>query len=245
MATRGVLGGLSRAAWLAVRILSVWSFDWVLIETAGVGQSEIDVVDLAETTLLVLSPAVGDDVQVMKAGIMEVANLFVINKADLPGAERMRNSLRSVLERNGTSDERLQSDDEPDSHHMGVAGGTESAGPAGTADAWGLTPDGRAIFETVANEARPKSGVPELAEALAERSAALQETDRLEAFRTRRHRVEIRRLALSLLGTAVDGELDAADVSASPVTDPLETARRIVQELVKNETWRQIDVHTG
>lgn len=98
MATRGVLGGLSRAAWLGVRILTDWGFDWIMVETAGVGQSEIDIVDLAETTVLVLSPALGDDVQVMKAGIMEVADLFVVNKADLAGAERVQNSLTSLLE---------------------------------------------------------------------------------------------------------------------------------------------------
>ena len=97
MATRGVLGGLSRAAWLGVRVLATWGFDWIVIETAGVGQSEIDVVDLADTTVLVLSPGLGDDVQVMKAGIMEVADIFVINKSDLTGSERVRNSLVSVL----------------------------------------------------------------------------------------------------------------------------------------------------
>ena len=253
MATRGVLGGLSRAAWLAVRVLSVWGFDWVLIETAGVGQSEIDVVDLAETTVLVLSPAVGDDVQVMKAGIMEVANLFVINKADLPGAERMRNSLRSVLERNGASDQRLQSDEEP--NHSDASGEQDPHAGGGSGAEWPeaaiATPDGRAIFDTVATEARSKSGVPELAETLANRNAALHDSDRLEAFRARRHRIEIRRLALSLLGTAVEdrlrpveGQPSGTGAPASLVTDPLETARRIVQELVTDETWRQIDVHT-
>jgi len=97
MATRGVLGGLSRAAWIGARVLSTWGFDWIIIETAGVGQSEIDVVDLADTTILVLSPGLGDDVQVMKAGIMEVADIFVVNKADILGSERVRNSLVSVL----------------------------------------------------------------------------------------------------------------------------------------------------
>lgn len=97
MANRGVLGGLSRAAWIGVRVLATWGFDWIVIETAGVGQSEIEVVNLADTTVLVLSPGLGDDIQVMKAGIMEVADIFVINKADMPGAERVRNSLVSVL----------------------------------------------------------------------------------------------------------------------------------------------------
>jgi GTPase len=97
MATRGVLGGLSRAAWIGVRVLATWGFDWIVVETAGVGQSEIDVIDLADTTILVLSPGLGDDVQVMKAGIMEVADIFVVNKADLLGSDRVRNSLVSVL----------------------------------------------------------------------------------------------------------------------------------------------------
>lgn len=97
MATRGVLGGLARATWLAVRILEMWGFDWILVETAGVGQNEIDIVHLADTTMLVMSPAAGDDVQVMKAGIMEAADLFVINKSDLPGADRVKHALLSVL----------------------------------------------------------------------------------------------------------------------------------------------------
>lgn len=103
MATRGVLGGLSSAAWLAVRILETWGFDWIIIETAGVGQSEIDIVDLADTTLLIVSPALGDDVQVMKAGVMEVADLFVINKVDMPGADRVHNALAAILSREDRS----------------------------------------------------------------------------------------------------------------------------------------------
>ena len=97
MATRGLLGGLSRAAWLAVRILDFWGFDRIVVETTGVGQNEIDIVSLADTTVLVLSPAAGDEVQVMKAGIMEAADLFVINKSDLPGANTLRSALLSIL----------------------------------------------------------------------------------------------------------------------------------------------------
>jgi LAO/AO transport system kinase len=97
MATRGILGGLTRPAWLCVRVMEAWGFDWVLVETAGVGQNETDVASLADTTLLVLSPGMGDDVQVMKAGILEVADLYVINKSDLEGADRLRSALASVL----------------------------------------------------------------------------------------------------------------------------------------------------
>lgn len=115
MATRGILGGLAQAAWLAVRVLTTWGFDWVIVETAGVGQSEIDVVDLADTTILVLSPGLGDDVQVMKAGVMEVADLFVINKADLAGTDRLHGSLKTILSRVANTDD-VSADSLPDIH---------------------------------------------------------------------------------------------------------------------------------
>ncbi|HSW36554.1 MAG TPA: methylmalonyl Co-A mutase-associated GTPase MeaB [Candidatus Limnocylindrales bacterium] len=88
MGTRGSLGGLSRATREAVQVLDAFGKDLVLIETVGVGQSEVDIVKTADTTVVVLTPAGGDSVQTMKAGIMEIADVFVINKADLPGAER-------------------------------------------------------------------------------------------------------------------------------------------------------------
>ncbi len=98
MATRGHLGGLAAATLQAVALLDAFGFDLVLIETVGVGQSEIDVVRVADTTVLVLTPGQGDGVQAFKAGIMEIADLLVVNKADAPGSDRLRRELRAALE---------------------------------------------------------------------------------------------------------------------------------------------------
>jgi LAO/AO transport system kinase len=89
MATRGRLGGLCAAAGAAVRILASSGCSPVIIETVGVGQSEIDIMRLADMTALVLAPGLGDDIQAMKAGLLEVADLLVVNKADCPGAETL------------------------------------------------------------------------------------------------------------------------------------------------------------
>jgi len=98
MGTRGALGGLNRAIRMSVRILDAAGFDWILVETVGAGQSEVDVHDVAYTTLVVMAPGMGDDIQAMKAGIMEIGDLFVINKADRDGAERTATQVQSVLE---------------------------------------------------------------------------------------------------------------------------------------------------
>jgi len=98
LASRGSLGGLSRGTREAVSILDACGFEVVIIETVGVGQSEIDVMRVADTVCVVLVPGLGDDVQAMKAGVMEIADLFVVNKSDKPGAERVVNEVRAVLE---------------------------------------------------------------------------------------------------------------------------------------------------
>lgn len=98
MGTRGSLGGLSRATREAIQVLDAFGKDIVLVETVGVGQSEVDIVRTADSTLVVLTPAGGDSVQTIKAGIMEIADIFVINKADLPGAERTATEINAMLD---------------------------------------------------------------------------------------------------------------------------------------------------
>jgi LAO/AO transport system kinase len=98
MGTRGALGGLNRAIRMSVRILDAAGFDWILVETVGAGQSEVDVHDIAYTTVVVMAPGMGDDIQAMKAGIMEIGDLFVINKSDREGAERTATQVQSVLQ---------------------------------------------------------------------------------------------------------------------------------------------------
>jgi LAO/AO transport system kinase len=98
MASRGQLGGLARATVSVASVLEAARFDTVIIETVGVGQSEVDIARAADHTVLVLTPAGGDAVQAFKAGIMEVADVFAINKADLPGADRLEREVRAALE---------------------------------------------------------------------------------------------------------------------------------------------------
>src|SRR6185312_6414436 len=97
MATRGHLGGLARATADAATVLDAAGKDYVFIETVGVGQAEVDIVRAADVTIVVLVPGAGDDVQALKAGIMEIANIFVVNKADHEGADRLVQSVTANL----------------------------------------------------------------------------------------------------------------------------------------------------
>jgi GTPase len=96
MATRGSLGGLARATADAAIVLDASGRDLVMIETVGVGQDEVDIVRLADVTVVILVPGMGDDVQTIKAGIMEIADIFVINKSDREGAERVEHEIRAL-----------------------------------------------------------------------------------------------------------------------------------------------------
>ncbi|WP_158888177.1 methylmalonyl Co-A mutase-associated GTPase MeaB [Amycolatopsis anabasis] len=97
MATRGHLGGLAWATPQAVRVLDAAGFDVVLVETVGVGQSEVDVVRLADTTVVLLAPGMGDGIQAAKAGVLEIADVFVVNKADRDGAETTVRELKQMI----------------------------------------------------------------------------------------------------------------------------------------------------
>jgi LAO/AO transport system kinase len=114
MATRGALGGLALATADAALVLEAAGKDVVLIETVGVGQDEVEIARLADITLVVLVPGMGDDVQSLKAGVMEIADLYVVNKADRPGAERVEQEIRAMQSLSP--------------HGAGSAGETHSAG---------------------------------------------------------------------------------------------------------------------
>ncbi len=102
MATRGAVGGLSRATTDAVRILDAASWNYVIVETAGAGQTDLDIVEVAQTVVVVLSPGAGDEIQAFKAGLMEIGDVFVVNKSDLPGANRTLLDIRSMLQTYGS-----------------------------------------------------------------------------------------------------------------------------------------------
>lgn len=104
MATRGYLGGLSRATGESLVVLEAAGMDFILIETVGVGQDEVDVVKLADLICVVLTPGSGDDIQAFKAGIMEIADIFVLNKADSPDIDTLVRQLEAMLDLGAKTD---------------------------------------------------------------------------------------------------------------------------------------------
>ena len=98
MGTRGSLGGLSNETQAAIKVLDAYGCDYIFIETVGVGQSEIDIVKTADTTLMVMVPGLGDDIQAIKAGVMEIADVFVVNKADKDGAKKTSLEIEMMLD---------------------------------------------------------------------------------------------------------------------------------------------------
>ena len=98
MGTRGSLGGLSRKTTDAVKLMDAWGIDVIFIETVGVGQSEVDIVKNADTTLVVLVPGLGDDIQAIKAGILEIGDVFTINKCDRDGSDRLNIEIEMMLD---------------------------------------------------------------------------------------------------------------------------------------------------
>jgi LAO/AO transport system kinase len=101
MATRGHLGGLAEASSDAIRLMSAAGFDRLIVETVGVGQSEVEIMDLADAVVLVVGPSWGDQIQADKAGIVEIADLFVVNKGDRSGALDVKRALREVADARG------------------------------------------------------------------------------------------------------------------------------------------------
>ncbi len=95
--SRGSLGGLSASAYLMLRAFDYWQFDIVLIETVGVGQTELEIMNVADSTAVVLVPESGDGIQMMKAGLMEIADVFVVNKSDRPGAQSLVDEIKNEL----------------------------------------------------------------------------------------------------------------------------------------------------
>jgi LAO/AO transport system kinase len=124
MASRGSVGGMATTTGEVADVMDAFGFDRILIETVGVGQSELDVAAAADTTVVVLVPESGDGIQVMKAGLMEIADVFVVNKADRPGADRLRQELEVALGlRAGQAFRHIRA------HHGAGHGGTGARSP--------------------------------------------------------------------------------------------------------------------
>src|SRR5690242_10390308 len=147
MATRGITGGLARATAEMARLMDAAGKDYVLIETVGVGQDEVEIAGLAQTTVVVLVPGMGDDVQAVKAGILEIADIFVVNKADQPGADRIERELSEsgwnapvlrTVATDGTGVDRLLEEIEKHAGEKGAGGQGPGAGGKPTVDHLGI-----------------------------------------------------------------------------------------------------------
>jgi LAO/AO transport system kinase len=213
MATRGSLGGLALTTKELADVLDAFGFDRILVETVGVGQSELDIAAASDTAVVILVPESGDSVQAMKAGLMEAADLFVINKADRPGAERMARevsmmlhlrhgrALRNVPAHHGVDLRRVAeskartavpaSEDASGASSERPGTGTETTSGAGTGGRAGTEPDTWEIpvLQTVA---RTGQGVVELAEAVERHRGWATQTGELVRRRTGRLEERVR-----------------------------------------------------
>jgi LAO/AO transport system kinase len=198
MSARGSLGGLSTATADAAKALDAFGKDRIIIETVGAGQNEIDIVKTADTVMVLVPPGSGDDVQMLKAGILEIADLFVVNKADLDGANRTVQELREMLE--------YRDDGVPSTtgHHGPGASGMDTQRDEDTDedDGPGWEPQ---IIETVADRGE---GVDELLDVLDDRQAYLEDSGELETQARTRYAEEIRTLVREDINELLAEEID-------------------------------------
>ncbi len=180
MATRGHLGGLALATPQAIRVLDAAGFPWVLVETVGVGQVEVEIVGAADTTVVVVNPGWGDAIQANKAGLMEIADVFVINKADRAGAADTRRDLEAMLDLTMA-----------DTVHHGEPGDHELWRPP--------------VLDAVATEAQ---GLAELWDAVLAHRAYQEDNGLLAARRGRRARDELTRVVAERLLAEARGRSD-------------------------------------
>jgi LAO/AO transport system kinase len=222
VATRGHLGGLSRSARDLVRVLDAFGCDVVLVETVGVGQDEIEITRTAHTTLVVMAPGLGDDVQAIKAGLMECADVFVVNKADRDGADATVRDLQLMI---ALGSETMIAAGKQRGHVVH----SDAAGPqASQADSASWTPP---IVKCVAVRGE---GTTELLEALERHHAWVAHTDAGKARRHVRLAEELRETlrealidaATNDLGPAID---DAVKAVESKSLDPYTATERLVQ----------------
>jgi len=197
MATRGAQGGLATTTEEVADVLEAFGFDRILIETVGVGQTELDVAATAETTVLVLVPESGDGIQTLKAGVMEIAELYVINKSDRPGADKLKQEVEVMLGiRRGNAFRHVQA-------HHGAAkgGGGRRAEAAATADSWE-----QPVLTTVASKGE---GISQLVAALDKHHEYLASSGKLEERRKRRLAARTRAVVNRAIRQWVWDETDA------------------------------------
>jgi len=216
MASRGSLGGLAAATAGIVQAFDAAGFEMILIETVGAGQAEVDIARLAHTTLVVEAPGLGDDIQAIKAGILEIADILVINKADRPGVENTERALKGMLNLAHPVQRIFQ-------HHGQLMEAQPSQAEAET-PLW-LPP----IQKTIATEG---TGIPELGELIAQHRAYLDSSGDWERRERARLQSELYQLLQNTLVTR--WQTSISDVQYQRVFDRL-TSRQISPQQAVNE----------
>jgi len=228
IATRGHLGGLSRSTGDVLHVLQAAKFDVVILETVGVGQDELEVTRLADTTLVVMAPGLGDDIQAIKAGILEVADVFAVNKADRAGADATVQDLQQML-----SLRRVPAGAGKMQGHTAVS--TLRNAPEAEAGQW-VPP----ILKTVAHR---REGLEELVDALHAHRHFLTTTDAGRVIREHRRVAEFRAILYQALIDEVDGRFaaqfteklqDVIDGRADPYTSAEALVRAALGEQTRS-----------
>jgi len=229
MASRGSLGGLARTTGNVVRLLDAAGYDVILIETVGAGQAEVDIASAAHTTVVIEAPGMGDEIQSIKAGILEIADILVVNKADRPGADRTIRALRSMLQMGagGRGSERIL--------HHGRMMEADTTNGDGADD--GAAAVGRWRVPVVATIATEGQGTGELMDSVAAHLRQLRASDDWRARELDRSRQEIGQLLqaefmtrlMTAVPPAVREELIAA--VAQRAMDPYTAVERLFAEV--------------
>jgi LAO/AO transport system kinase len=216
MATRGTLGGLAHATAAITQVFDAAGFDMVLIETVGAGQAEVDIARLAHTTIVVEAPGMGDDIQAIKAGILEIADILVINKADRPGLEHTERALRGMLELAHPVQHIFQ--------HHGRSEVVASGVAETSISAW-IPP----IQKTIANDG---SGIPELAESISRHAEYLASSGDRERRERSRLETELEALIQDTLAEQFRSNL------------PEEEYNRVLAQIVERKLspWEAVNV---
>lgn len=232
MGTRGSLGGLSHKTADVVKAMDAFGKDIIIVETVGVGQSEVDIVKAADTTMVILIPGMGDDIQAIKAGILEIGDLFVINKSDLDGADKVVREINMMLDLDAGSmriaKTATQKALEDQFHHLSVAPKAEEAAPG-----YWRPP----VHKVVAMQ---NEGIEELVELVGKHRAFIEENGELTRRRTKRAKDEM----LDILNACINyrikrqivenGRLDAyVESFRKHETDPYTVVGELMEEMLK------------
>lgn len=242
MATRGSLGGLARATRDAVRVMDAAGFDYVIVETVGAGQSEVDIVRTAHTTLVIEAPGLGDDVQAIKAGILEIADVLVVNKADRHGANQTVRGLRAMLELGHPA-----ARDQFIAHHgrlMAIHPPSEAATANADPHAAMWIPP---VIKTVAKDG---TGIDELCAAIASHRQHLLDSGQVQSVQRQYIEIELyerlQNAMMQRLSNSVPSETIAAiiDQIQSRQLDPQSAVQQLLIQVI-NEVVSESDSHNN